>query len=170
MTQLNFNATQVEPQQAFQPIPAGWYTVMMTGSEMKPTKDKTGSYLACEFTVIDGQYAKRKLFTNLNLQNQNPVAVEIAQQQLSAICHAVGVLVVQDSQQLHGRPLMVKVKLENDPKYGDSNSISGYKACENAPSMGGMPNAGVAAQHVQQAPMHPTAPGGGQVPPWAQNK
>ena len=64
MALLNFDSTNVAPQQAMDPVPAGWYNMMMTASEMKPTANADGSYLACEFAILDGQFAKRKIFTN----------------------------------------------------------------------------------------------------------
>ncbi len=111
MAQLNFDATQVEPDAGFDTIPAGWYNVKMDESELKPTKDGTGTYLQVRFTVIDGQYANRKLFARLNIKNANATTQEIALKQLSAIGHAVGVLHIANSEQLHGIPLKVKVKI-----------------------------------------------------------
>lgn len=128
MAMLNFDARTVNPDLSFDPIPAGWYNVQIVGSEMKPTNDGTGAYLNLEFVVLDGQYAGRKLFTRLNLQNANPTAVEIAYKTLSAIAHAVGVLQVQDSQQLHGIPLKGKVKIRPAKgEYEASNEFSGFK-------------------------------------------
>lgn len=126
---LNFDASNVEPFEGFAAVPAGWYNVIMDESEMKPTKDGSGSYLQCRFDIVDGQYKGQKLFTRFNLRNQNPVAVEIAYKQLSAIAHAIGILQVQDSSQLHNRPLKVKVRVRKDPngQYEDSNEITSYK-------------------------------------------
>ncbi len=74
MAQLNFDARQVDPQQSFEPIPAGWYNMMIVESEMKPTSNGQGAYLQLSLKVVDGQYAGRPVFDRLNLQNQNPVA------------------------------------------------------------------------------------------------
>lgn len=129
MAQLNFDASQVAPDAGqMDAIPAGWYNVSMDQSEMKPTKDGSGAYLECRFNVLDGQHASRKLFSRLNLRNANPVAQEIAFKQLSAIAHAVGILQVQDSGQLHGHPMKVKVKLRAaSGEYEASNEISAFK-------------------------------------------
>ena len=124
-----FDATTVAPQQAFEPIPAGWYAAMIDDSEMRPTKDGSGAYLLLRFVVMEGQYANRKVFARLNLHNRNETAVSIAQQQLSAICHAIGVFQVTDSQQLHGKPMQIKVKyVAAEGNYEASNDVSGYKA------------------------------------------
>jgi len=65
----------------------------------------------------------------MNLQNSNPTAQEIAYKQLSALCHAVNVLQLQDSVQLHGLPLKVKVKVRKDStgQYEDQNEVTAYK-------------------------------------------
>jgi hypothetical protein len=164
MAQLNFDASQVAPSEALEAIPAGWYNAQMTASGMKPTSDGTGAYLQAEFTVLSGDYAGRKLFDRINLQNKNPVAVEIGYKTLSAICHAVGVIQVQDSQQLHGRPLQLKVSLRaagpgaDGKHYEASNEVKGYKAVDGAGvPMAGAP-AGGAPSWAPQAPAQQAAP------------
>ena len=139
MALLNFDSSQVAPQEAFEAIPAGWYVAQMSASEMTPTKDNTGAFLKCEFTILAPQeYANRKIFDRLNLQNSNAQAVEIAYRQLSAICHSIGVIQVQDSAQLHGRPLQVKVSVRAAGVGADgvireaTNEVKGYKAIDGA--------------------------------------
>lgn len=164
MAQLNFDASQVAPSEALEAIPAGWYTAQMTASEMKPTADGTGAYMRAEFTILGGEYAGRKLFDRINLQNKNPVAVEIGYKTLSAICHAVGVIQVQDSQQLHGRPLQLKVSLRaagpgaDDKYYEASNEVKGYKAADAGAPVAGAPAGGAPAWANQQAPAAPQQP------------
>lgn len=122
-----FNAAEVDPQTDFEPIPAADYTAMIVDSEMKPTKNGAGEYLQLVFEICDGQYEGRKVFARLNLNNPNQTAVEIAQRELSSICHAVGVLTPNDSSELHDKPMTVKVKIRQSPGYDPQNEISGYK-------------------------------------------
>ncbi len=136
---LNFDASQVAPSVAPEAKPAGWYICMATASEMKPTKDGTGQFLEFEFTILAPQeYAGQKFFDRLNLVNTNPVAVEIAFKTLSAICHATGVIQVQDSAALHNRPLQLKISLRPAGPGGDgvfrdaTNEVKGYKAIDGA--------------------------------------
>lgn len=164
MAQLNFDATNVPQSESIDAIPAGWYNAAIDRSEMKPTKDGQGAYLETRFSILDGQYANRKVFTRLNLRNANPVAQEIAYKQLSSICHAVGVIQVADSQQLHGRPLKIKVKVRAATgDYEASNEISAFKnineqtdAAGTAPAAGGAaPWAAPAAPAMASAPAAP---------------
>lgn len=141
MVQLNFDANQVEPDAGMDVVPAGWYNVAVDETEMKPTKGGDGAYLKFRFTILDGQYHGRKLFINLNIRNPNPQTVEIAQRQLSAICHATGVLNLQDTQQLYGIPLKVKVSVRKDPtgQYEDQNDIKSFKNINEQVDMAGGP-------------------------------
>jgi hypothetical protein len=146
MAQLNFDARQVDPQQSFEPIPAGWYNMMIVDSEMKPTSNGQGAYLQLTLKVVDGQYAGRQVFDRLNLQNQNPVATEFAYRRLSAYCHATGVIQVQDSQQLHGIPLKARVSVRTDStgQYDPSNEIKAVRHIND--------ETGTTAAPAQQAP------------------
>lgn len=153
MSSLNFDANTVAPSTGFDPVPAGKYPVVITDSEMKPTKSGNGEYLKLTFEVIDGEFRGRKLWAQLNLNNPNATAVEIARAELSAICHAVGVMTPKDSVELHNLPLVITVRCRKNPDTEEiSNEIKGYAARETASTA-----ASGAAQGV----------GGGSTPPWA---
>ena len=148
MANLNgFNASEVEPTSSFEPIPAGKYLAAITESEMKPTKNGSGSYLQMTFTIIEGEFKNRVLWARLNLNNPNATAVKIARSELSAICHAVGVLQPRDSVELHNIPLLITVKVKKREDTGElTNEIKGYE-----------PKAAAAGQ-PQQAPASDTTP------------
>ena len=134
MSALNFDASQVPPSVALEPVPTGWYKVQIVHSETKPTSNGTGSFLLLELMILEGEHTGRKIYDRLNLNNANPTTVEIAQRALSSICHATGVIYVQDSQQLHGIPFEARVIYVN-PKdnYDAKNEVKDYRAC-GAPS------------------------------------
>jgi hypothetical protein len=131
---------------------------------MKPTKNGTGQYLELKLQVIDGKFANRVLFDRLNLKNDNQQAVEIAQRTLAAICHATGVMQVQDSQQLHGIPMEARVSIRPaSGGYDAANEVKGYRKVGAgqgvvAPAFAPQPSA---------APTQPPAPTAGGTPPWA---
>lgn len=129
MAAINFDATTVTPNASFDPLPAGWYNANITASEMKPTKDGSGAYIQLELTILDGDHANRKVFDRLNVQNNSQVAQEIAYATLSSICHATGVIQVQDTSQLHGIPLEVKLSVRAaSGDYEANNDVKGYRA------------------------------------------
>ena len=127
MAALNFNAAEIQPQQSFDALPPGRYEAIISASEMKDTKAGTGQYLQLTFDVVGGQYEGRKLWSRLNLVNPNATAVQIAERELSAICHCVGILVPADSEELHDALLVIDVIQELNPMSGQqTNRIKGY--------------------------------------------
>lgn len=148
-----FNAAEIEPSAPRGTIPAGKYKAVITASEERPTKAMTGTKLALTLQIIEGPHQGAYLYDNLNVNNPSATAQEIAQRQLSAICRAVGVYTPNDSSDLHNKPLMVTVKVENSEQYGAQNKIGGYEPCE---KVGG--GAGIGAAQA--------APTASAVPPW----
>ncbi len=124
--QNEFDASTVSPREPMDVLPDGNYPVIIQASEWKPTKKQDGTYLELTLQVIDGQHKGRKVWDRLNLSNPNSQAVDIAQQTLSAICHAVGVMKVSDSAQLHNVPMLAKLKVKQGEN-GPMNEVRGYK-------------------------------------------
>lgn len=122
-----FDASQVEPPGDFGPIPPGKYLAVITDSEMKPTKAGNGSYLQLTFQILEGDYANRRLWARLNLDNPSEIAIRIAKAELSAICRAVEILTPQASADLHNLPLVIQVVCEKRPDTGAIvNKVKGY--------------------------------------------
>jgi len=128
MPELNFDANTVEPLGSFEPLPLGDYIVIISASEMKPTKDGKGQYLQLVYDVVDGEYKGRKVFDRLNLVNDNKTAEEIAQRALSSICRSVGVMAPKTSEELHNKPFMVKLGIRPaKDEFAASNVVKEYK-------------------------------------------
>lgn len=119
MSQINFDATQVAPQSDRSAQPEGTYKVILKTSEIKPTAKNDGKFIACGMQILEGPIAGRMIFFNINHLNPNPVAQQIGQERLSALCHAVNVLKISDTAQLHGRPFQIKVTVSEDGKYNE---------------------------------------------------
>lgn len=133
MAKLNFNASEVAPQQSgYEPRPAGEYTMQVVNSDMRTTKSGTGQYLWLEFDILSGP-VRGKYFERLNLFNDNAKAVEIANRQLSAICNAIGLMTLQDSEQLHMKPLKVVLKV-SESKDGSLQNTAKYLPLNAAPA------------------------------------
>jgi hypothetical protein len=166
MTDLGFDANNVEPNKAFDLIPDGWYEAMIVESERKSTKAQTGEYIALTFALLAEPFKSqnRKLWDNLNVKNPNDKAVQIARGQLSAICRAVNVLVPRDTSELHNLPLLVKVGTEVGGDGVVRNKIKGYK-----PRDGAVAAAPATATSTSPAPSgqaHQPS-NAGATPPWA---
>lgn len=166
MAQLSFDSSTVAPQESLAPIPAGVYLAHVIESDVVPLKSGKGSGLQLTFQVLEGPCANRKVWTSLNIRHENQVAEQIAQSQLSAICHAIGVPRVNDTVQLHGKPMRIRVTIRKDDtgQYGDKNEIKGFEPAGGAPRAPGQPAmpAAAYAPPPAAAPAQPAAA----TPPW----
>lgn len=124
-----FDARTVEPNAGLKPVPVGKYKAIIRKSEKKANSAKTGHYIEMVFEIVEGDSRGKRVYARLNLWNPNNTAVEIARGELSAICHATGVMNLSDTQQLHNIPLMIKVSVKerNDKKGEYTNEIDGYE-------------------------------------------
>jgi len=118
----------------FEPLPDGWYAVTVTEADVKETKARNGSYLKLRLDVTGPTHQGRVVFTMITLKNANPAAEDIGAKQLGEMMLAVGLARLDDSDQLIGRSLSVKLKTESSPEYGDQNKVSAYKAIGGATS------------------------------------
>jgi len=126
MAQLGFNADDYadrEERPSFAPLPAGEYTVMIAGSNIKDTRSG-GQMLELELVVDGGEFDGRRIWDRLNIANANATAQRIAHETLADYCIVCGRASVQDSEELHGAPF--RVELSIDPgkgDYGPSNRV-----------------------------------------------
>lgn len=141
MAKLNFNVTEAPQSLSNEPKPAGEYTMQVVNSDMRTTKSGTGQYLWLEFDILSGP-ARGKFWDRLNLLNDNPKTVEIANRQLSAICNALDIVALDDSEKLHMKPLRVQLKvtesrdgsLQNSAKYLPLSAKAAPAAAAPAPA------------------------------------
>ena len=112
----------------FTAMDAGKYPMTIVKSQYKETKAKNGHYLQLQMKVFEGKNKGRMFFENLNLDNPNPVTVEIANKTLNSICQACDKAAVEDSSELHNLPLFVTLKVV--PKTATqppSNDVTKYE-------------------------------------------
>jgi hypothetical protein len=154
MAHFNFDASQVAPQASSGPVPAGTYLAHITESDVQPLKSGNGTGLKLTYEIIDGQYKGRKIWDNLNIQHSNEDTQRIAQSQLSALCHAVNVIKLQDTAALHLKPVNIKVVVrEAQGQYQASNNIKGYESVSGArPVFTAQAEEAPAAAPVSKAP------------------
>ena len=172
MAQFNFDTNSVEKRESnYELLPAGWYTAQVTESEIVNLNSGNGQAIKLTFEVLSDGYRNRKVWARLNVRHTNPKAETIAQQQLRELCDSIGIVRMQDTVELHNKPVQIKVKVRksDDPQYEDQNGVNGFKpAGAGQPQVGGIPQRAAAPAN---APVAPTAAApaaaGGSAPPWA---
>jgi hypothetical protein len=159
--QGGFDARQVQPDQGMPTHPVGKFPAAITNTSIDANKENTGGYLAVEFTTPAG-----KIVGRYNLWNTNPQAVEIAQKQLSALCHATGIF--QISYANEGRELMnaqLQIEVTKQPKSDYTQVSRVYDVHGNEPGKAPANAPQTAPAQPPQQPAAPPAQGGWGAPP-----
>ena len=122
---MKLDLSNVQEQQQtsnFEPLPAGWHVADITGNDIRSTKSGNGQYLALELTI-----GARRVWDNLNFDNPNPRASEIALSQLKRIATAIGQDIGNvDTDGFLGH--QIQVKLGIDAKDPSRNRVLDYKS------------------------------------------
>ena len=144
-------------------LPEGLYSAMISKAEVGQTKSGTGTKIDCRFDITGPSHQGRVVFSAFNIRNQSAKAEEIGRQQLGEIMRAIGLARLEDSDQLVGGQLQIKVKIKqpspDDVARGYSqprNEVAGFRSL----GVGGMP---APAASKPAAPAAATSA----KPPWA---
>lgn len=121
-----FNAHNVDPSQGLPSLPIGRHPVIIESSEIKANSKNDGGYLQFGLRITDGPAAGQTGAYRLNLYNNSPDACNIAQRQLSAVCHVTGVYNVEDTAALHNIPFVIEVGYQRGHEPGSNPEAKGY--------------------------------------------
>jgi hypothetical protein len=125
----------VEAPRSFEPIPPGWYVAQAVHSDVQQSRSGRGSYLLIEWEIDGDRHpdvGRRRMFVRLNLWNDNPTAVDIAQRDLAAIQRALALGPIRDSEQMHLRPIAIKVRTRAaSEQYEAQSEVCGYDSVGN---------------------------------------
>ena len=160
MSQLNesFNSNDHE-EVSFDLIPNCEAPAVIVDSKIKDTSNGKGRMISLTIQIIDGPHKKRLLWENLVLWHESEKAVQIARGKLSSICKAVNTPVIEDTQQLHNKPMLIKVGIRKGKNgYEDSNVIKKYS-----------PISGSGNQVAQNRPQPTPASNAAETPAWQSN-
>lgn len=160
-----FEANDLPQVNTYKPLPAGWYTAMITDAELKPTKDGSGHYIKIRYDITGPTHQGRVVFGNINIRNASAKAEEIGRQQLGELMRAIGLARIADTDQLIGGVMQIKLGVRDaTEQYDAQNEVKGFKAITGSVPRFAAPAASPAAPApAAAAPVKA-------VPPWARGK
>lgn len=161
---MDFNPND-EPEReggSFEPMPAGDYDMQVVESDLITTQSG-GKMIKLTLEVTSGQFERRKVWENINIQNANPDAERIGRRALADLALAVGLPAVRDTEELHFRPFRARLKVE-PPKngYDAKNKVSRFM-----PMNGAAPQAAKPAAAAKPATSQAAKPAASGNRPWA---
>lgn len=167
-----FDASKVTPSQGVGGHPPGRFNFSITNTYAKENNAKTGAMLVVELTSDVGRIENR-----YNIWNQSAQAVEIAQKELSALCHAVGIHRItfprlpdnsydmgNAARELRGGRGIMEVAPQTDKEGKPNGYMEVKKVFDSAGNEPGKQGSAPQPQQAQQQPQQQapqTAPNGG---------
>jgi len=162
-----FNPEEEQPAgDGFAPLPVDWYPVEIEKSEIRDNAAKNGKYIYAELTVLGDKFANRKLFSRITLVNLNETAVSIGRRELSQLGKALGLKVIDSTDQLIGGMLQVKVKVTHEDGYPPGNEVTAYKAIDGVKPVAATPPPVPTTAAPDPAPTSTAAPAKTKKHPW----
>jgi hypothetical protein len=112
----------------FEPLPAGNYVVEVIGSDVVDTKTGLGRQMKLTLKVVEGELEGRRIWPNIMVRHQNETAQRIGQQVIASLISAAGIGPIDDTEELHGIPIIARVAIETDKngQYEPRNTVKGF--------------------------------------------
>lgn len=167
---------EAEASKDFAPIPTGEYLVVIDESDMDSDDGGERESLKLVHSIVDGEFKGRKIWHYLKFKNPSQQAVDIANREFASIREATGVTNPTKSEQLHFKPMVVRLEFIKEgtvktSKAGkaftykrDTNEIKSWKKPEGAVTVATGTNAANAGAQNESAPAADSTP------PWQRNK
>lgn len=172
MAQLGYSFdpdTAPKEERSFEALRPGWYPAQIIESDVLPTKSGNGIRLTLTWEITEGEFARRRVWQSLNVQNSNPAAQEFAQRDLRSICEAIGWRgALQDSRDLEFKPC--EIRLGIDKENPERNTVKTAR-----PLAGSPPSAPAAARQpdppaTSEPPRQAASGSAGGARPWSRGR
>jgi hypothetical protein len=137
MAQINIDkkiiTTETEDDNNFDPVPIDDYMVIICNSDYKRNNKDTGMNLSLTYKIIEGPFKDRIIFENLSVEHNILKTQEIAQRTYNSIKLAIGVSEINDTAELHNKPLKIKVGIKNDQNGEPKNIVKKHFSLSDVP-------------------------------------
>ena len=162
---VSFNINEMPDKPAFEPIPAGWYSVEVKTCELKESQGGGSWYINIRHDVTEGDHAGRSVWGMVTIKNPSRTDMEEwGRAQIGEIMRAFGLESFANGDQIVGGRCMIRVGIK-PPKdgYDASNTVKEWRPDE----YGALPTAPRPA--IPPTVPQPAATGGAKTPPWLAN-
>ena len=174
----DFDATRVPPQQAMDKHPVGMFDFQITNTFLKPSQDNKFLMLNVELSSPAGRIIRNYIVDGPNDDNSLK-AIEIANKQISALCHATNIFRLtypkhpdgspifdQAARELRGGRGRMEVAFQKGQEPSPENPAGGYVEVRKVfDASGNEPGKQAGAPQVQPAQQQQPAPQTNQQPP-----
>jgi hypothetical protein len=127
MASYRFNATVHLAAANAALVPIGVYEARIVDSMRRLARSGDGHFLQFALQIDRGDHAGRVLFVRLHVGSSQLTVRQLAEQELAALCAAVGLGSFSTTQQLHGRRLLIDVGVKQRGPGDFTNTVRSYR-------------------------------------------
>ena len=102
----------IDMEDQYSPIPAGDYTAVAQEVDIRDTNAHTGQYLNLKIAITGPEHAGAVVWDMINFLNGSEQAQKIGRRQLGHLMEATSIEVLEDTNQLLGKPFGIHVEIE----------------------------------------------------------
>ena len=114
MAEFTFDPHRHAAGAALELLPDGQYQMSVIDSERRTPRSGDGEYIQLALRVMSGKYEGRVIFHRLHVLTANTTTRRIAEAELASICRAARVNKLNDTAELHGKPIIVTLGHRRD--------------------------------------------------------
>jgi hypothetical protein len=174
MARLEISADELPEPMSAGPVPAGEYLCEIVDSEVTQTEKSQGRRVLLTFLIVDGPYAGSRIWERadidrVSISKRDGSELRIDAARFNGLLKALGMGPLRDSQELHSRPVLVRVAVEERADYNPRNVVKGYRPAPVQATHAPPQARQTAPSRPAAAPAQPT-PGGRPIPAYMQNR
>ena len=126
------DSTDDQPERTL--VPDGDYVAEIIESQEK-ISGKGNSYLSLKLSICEGPHEGRWVWDNLNINHPTESVKSLARYILGNIVKAAGLVGIDDTSELHYKPLSIELGHEEEGEYAAKNVIKKYHPAITAPAI-----------------------------------
>jgi len=128
MAIIKFDASNVPAHAAAALLAPGAYDARIIEADLRPVRSGDGRALQIAFELTVPEHLGRIVWARLHIETRNAHVQQIAQQELAALCQAVGVRSLTDTRELLGKHARITLGIRRRDDGDTSNVVRAYAA------------------------------------------
>ena len=128
MASLKFDPSNVPAHAAAALLTPGAYDARIIEADLRPVRSGDGRALQIAFELTAPEHLGRTVWARLHIETRNAHVQQIAQQELAALCQAVGITTLADTRELLGKHASVTLGIRRRDDGDTSNVVRAYAA------------------------------------------
>ncbi|MFN5945518.1 MAG: DUF669 domain-containing protein [Phycisphaerae bacterium] len=133
MAIIKFDASNVPAHAAAALLAPGAYDARIIEADLRPVRSGDGRALQIAFELTVPEHLGRIVWARLHIETRNAHVQQIAQQELAALCQAVGVRSLTDTRELLGKHARITLGIRRRDDGDTSNVVRAYAAATSTP-------------------------------------